>query len=106
MPRENQGSSESRFDSSEKNRYCLKIPKWQHELVGNTSVESWFLILSNAAKTCSYGLKISENIDIKHAFQSKAFFISVTLSTKVASAPLIRLFVFYITENGHEYYES
>ena len=29
--------------------------------------------LDNAAKTCSYGLKISENIKIKHVFQSKSF---------------------------------
>ena len=30
--------------------------------------------LDNAAKTCSYGLKISENFEIKHAFLSKSFF--------------------------------
>ena len=30
--------------------------------------------LNNAAKTCLYGLKISENTEIGHFFQSRAFF--------------------------------
>ena len=30
--------------------------------------------LDNAAKTGSYGLKISKNIEINHVFQSKSFF--------------------------------
>ena len=55
---------------------CLNVTKtkWQHKFVweykrGN--MISYFL--NNAAKTCSYGLKTSENIEIKHVFQSKAF---------------------------------
>ena len=33
-------------------------------------------LLNNAAKTSSYELRISENIQIKHVFQSKAFLLS------------------------------
>ena len=67
--------SESKFGSSEKDRYFLKILKWQHKLVRDYKrgmLVSYFL--NNAAKTCLYGLKISENIEIEHIFQSKAFF--------------------------------
>ena len=64
----------SRFGSSETDRYFLNIPKCQHKLVldykrGN--FVSYFL--NNAAKTCLYGLKISDNIEIEYFFQSKAF---------------------------------
>ena len=45
-------------------------------------------LLNNAAKTCLYGLKTSENVQIKHVFQSEAFLTSVTFSPQVASAPL------------------
>ena len=45
-------------------------------------------ILNNAAKTCLYGPKISENIEIEHISQSKAFFILVGISTQVALWPL------------------
>ena len=72
-----QGSGKSRFGGSEKDRYFLKIPKWQHKHVRDykrRKLVSYFL--NNAAKTCLYGLKISENIDIEHIFQSKAFFSS------------------------------
>ena len=72
-----QGSGESRFGGSEKDRYFLKIPKWQHKLVRDYKrgkLVSYFL--NNAAKTCLYGLKISGNIEIEHFFQSKAFFPS------------------------------
>ena len=72
-----QGSGESRFGSSEKDRYFLKIPKWQHKVVWNYKrgkVVSYFL--NNDAKTWLYVLKISENIEIEHVFQSKAFFLS------------------------------
>ena len=34
----------------------------------------WSYFVNNAAKTCLYGLKISENTEIEHAFQSKSFF--------------------------------
>ena len=67
----------------------MKIPKWQPKLVRNCKqgkLVSYFI--NNAAKTCLHGLKISENIEIEHVFQSKAFFISSAISTQVASAPL------------------
>ena len=42
--------------------------------------------LNNAAKTCIYGLKISENIEIGHVFQSRAFFhLSINLPTNVCN---------------------
>ena len=82
-----QGSGESRFDGSEKDRYFLKIPKWQHKHVRDYKrgkLVSYFL--NNAAKTCLYGLKISQNIDIEHVFQSKAFFhLSSNLHTSCLS---------------------
>ena len=64
----------------------MKIPKWQHKLVRDYKREklvSYFL--NNAAKTCLYGLKTSENIKIEHIFQPKIFFISLAISTQVAS---------------------
>ena len=69
-----QGSGQSRFGSSE-DCYFLNIPRWQHKLVWDYKrgkLVSYFL--NNAAKTCLYGLKTSESIDIEHVFQSKAFF--------------------------------
>ena len=69
------GSCKSRFGGSEKDCYFLKIPKWQHKLVWvykRGKLISYFL--DNAAKTCLYWLKVSENIKIEHVFQSKAFF--------------------------------
>ena len=51
-------------------------------------------ILNNAAKTCLYGPKISENIEIEHISQSKAFFhfsgnlhTSCFMAFKVQSKP-------------------
>ena len=82
-----------------KDRYFLKILKWQHKLVRDYKrgkLVSYFL--NNVAKTCLYGLKISENIDIEHVFQSKAFFVSVAISTQVASAPLRQLVKHFGTE--------
>ena len=35
---------ESRFGGSEKDRHFLKISKWQHNILGITSEESWLLI--------------------------------------------------------------
>ena len=92
MPRKLQGFGECRFGSSEKDRYYLKIPKWQHRLIREYKqgmlLASYFL--DNATKTCLYGLKISENIEIKHVFQSKSYFHhSNFLHTIVVSAPLI-----------------
>ena len=73
----------------------MKIPKWQHKLVRyykQGKLVSYFL--NNAAKTCIYGLKISENIEIGHFFQSRAFFhLCVAIFTQVASAPL-KLLIF------------
>ena len=75
MPWKFQGFFEGRSGSSEKDRYFMKISKWQHKLIlkyKRRKLTSYFL--DNAAKTCSYGLSISENIEIKHVFQSKLFF--------------------------------
>ena len=84
-----QGSGKSRFGGSEKDRYFLKIPKWQHKHVRDykrRKLVSYFL--KNTAKTCLYELKISENIKLSISFSLKYFFISVANSTQVASASL------------------
>ena len=39
-------------------------------------------LFSNAAKICSFELKISKNIEINYVFQAKSFFITKTLSTQ------------------------
>ena len=70
-----QRSGESRFDGSENDRSFLKITKWQQKLVWTYKrgkLVSFFL--NNAAKTCLFGLKILETIEIGHVFQSRAFF--------------------------------
>ena len=75
MPRKFQGIIECRFGGSEKERYFLKIPKWQHKLIREykrRKLASYFL--DNAAKTYFYGPKISENFKMNHVFQSKSFF--------------------------------
>ena len=65
----------------------MKIPKWQHKLAWyykQGKLVSYFL--NNAAKTCLYGLKISENIEIGHFFQSRTFFhLSGNLHTSCLS---------------------
>ena len=69
MPRKFQGYRESCFGGSEKDCYFLKIPKWQHKLVWEYKqgkLGSYFF--DNAAKTCLYGLKTSEDIERKHVF--------------------------------------
>ena len=74
MPRKFQGSSESRFGNSEKDRYFLKIPKWQDKLIWiykPGELVSYFL--NNPANTRLFVLKISENIEIKDLFQPKSF---------------------------------
>ena len=83
-----QGSGNSRFGGSGKVRYFIKIPKWQQKLVWNYKrVKLVFYFLKNGAKTCLYGLKISENIEIKHVFQFKAFFhITSSLHTTCFNA--------------------
>ena len=98
MSRKFQGSSQSRFGGSEKDRYFLKIPKWQHNLVQDYKrgkLVSYFL--NNTAKTCLNELKFPENIDIDHVFQYKAFF---RLSSKLpqhllnVTLPQVSLFFF------------
>ena len=81
--------SKSRFGGSERDRYFLKILKWQHKLVRDYKwgmLVSYFL--NNAVKTCLFKLKISQNIEIKHSFSPKHFFISVAISTQVVSTSL------------------
>ena len=68
-------SGASRLGGSEKDRWFLKTPKWQHKLVRKyRRGELFFDFINNAANTCSYDLKISRNIEIKCVFHSKAFF--------------------------------
>ena len=77
MPRKFQGSGESWFGGFEKIRIFWRFQNGSINLFGNASQESWFLIFKkNAVKTRSYGLKISEIIEIKYVFQSKGFFSS------------------------------
>ena len=87
----------------------LKILKWQHELARyykRGKLVSYFL--HNAAKTCLYWLKISENIEIGHFFQSKTFFhLSSNLHTSCLSVfkklkNVLSLFFGYLYENGTE----
>ena len=80
-----EGFGEGRFGGSKKDCYILKIPEWLHKPFWDYKpgkLVSYFL--NNAAKRCFYWLKISENIEIEHVFQSKSFFIS----TQATSAPL------------------
>ena len=102
-----QESGESRFGSSEKDRYFLKISKWHHKLVQNYKrgkLVSNFL--NDAGKTSLYGLKISENIEIEHVFQSKAFLhLSSNLHISCLNAftyskKLQPLNIFLISVNG------
>ena len=55
-----------RFD---KRSLLLKFP-WQHKHVLNTGKRIVFYFCTNAAKTCSFGLKTSGSIDIKYLFYS------------------------------------
>ena len=93
-----QRSGESRFGGSEKDREFLKIQKWQHKLARyhkRGKLISSFL--KNAAKTCLYGLKISENIE-RHVFQPRAFFHrSSNLHTSCFSAFKIKVKLLMLT---------
>ena len=66
----------------------MTIPKWQHKLARydkRGKLVSYFL--NNGAKKCLYGLKISENIEIGHFFQSRTFLhLSSNLHTSCLSA--------------------
>ena len=58
-----------------KNRWFLKIPKWQNKLVRKyRRGKLFFSFINNAANTCSYDLKISRDIEILYVFHFKAFF--------------------------------
>ena len=88
---------ESRFGGSEKDRYFLKILKWQYKLVRDYKREKLVSsFLNSSAKTYLYGLKISKNIEIEHVFKSKVFFrligFSASISTQVSSVPRRRGF--------------
>ena len=62
-----QGSGESRLGGSEKDCNFLKISKWRDKLVWDNKGGKFFsYFLYFAAKTCLYGLKILENIEIEH----------------------------------------
>ena len=77
MSRKFQEFSESMFDGSEKDRYFLKILKLQHKLSRDDKLgELVSYFLNNATKTCLYEIKVSEDIEIKHVCESKAFFPS------------------------------
>ena len=82
----------------------IVTPKWKHKLVWENKrgkLVSYFL--DNAAKTCLYGSKISENIEIKHVFQPKAFFLlsnnlhTSQLSAFKASQIRLKKDVFFVT---------
>ena len=94
------------FDSFEKDCYFLKIQKWQYKFVWDYrrgNLVSYFL--SNASKTCLYGLKISENIEFEHVFQSKEFFhLSSYLHTSCLSTfkYIPYLTVYYTLLNYYE----
>ena len=95
---------EELFGGSEKDCYFLKIIVVRD--YKRRKLVSYFL--NNAAKTWLYELKISENVEIKHVFQSQAFFfVSVAISTHVVSAHLKctiskvqRLMIWTITSNS------
>ena len=75
MPRKVQGFGECSLGNSEKDCYFFKIPKRQHKFIWEYKqgkLASYFL--DHVATTCSFELKISENVEIKHIFQSKSFF--------------------------------
>ena len=58
-----------------------------HKLVRNYKRGKLFTyFLNNAAKTRLYGLEISESLKLSMFFSLKHFFISLAISTQVASA--------------------
>ena len=70
-----QESSGSSFSGSEKDRQFFKISKWQHKFARDCKRGNIvYYFPNNAGKTCIYGPKISENIEIEHVFQPKAYF--------------------------------
>ena len=54
---------------------CITFAALQKSCQGN--LVSYFL--NNAAKTCLYGTKILENIEIRHVFQPRAFFHHISI---------------------------
>ena len=93
LNKEVQKSWRIRFGSFEKHCYFFKISKWKYTFVRDYMCGKLFsYFLNNAAKTCLYELTISENIENKHVlFQSKHLFISIAITTQVASAPLTNI---------------
>ena len=77
----------TRVDLAVLKKDFLEIPKWQHKLAQYYKRGKFSHFLNNAAKTCIYGLKISENIEIGHVFQSGALF-HLSGNLQVASARL------------------
>ena len=87
MQKNVQGSGGTKLGGSEKFLFSLKIPNSSIDLFGNTSEEKLVTYFqNNAAKTYSFGLKISDNFQIKLALQPEAFFhLSIFLYKNYAS---------------------
>ena len=97
MPRKLQKSSKSRFECSEKDFYFWKIPRRHNKLIWEYKQGKFVTyFLNSAARTCSYGLKILENIEMKCVFQSKAFFQPVILVHKLIQHLQAKPFYFFI----------
>ena len=82
-------------------KYCFSNPlclflqiKYLMILKYNCSIQLHSSLIINIQITCLHGLKNFENIKIKYVFQSKysIFFISITISTQVATVPLSLIF--------------
>ena len=93
MPKKFQGFGECRVGGCKRYCYYLKIPKRQYKLILEYKRGKLALhFLDNAAKICSYELKIQENTEIKHVFQPKSFFHqSIFLHTRCINAFKIAL---------------
>ena len=84
-----QGSGESRLGGSEKRSFICRFQNGNTNLFENTSEESWFLIFEiMLPKHVHMGQKFQRTLQSSMSFRLKHFFISITLSTQVASAPL------------------
>ena len=76
----------SRFGGSEKDQYLLKIMKWQHKLVRDYK---WRILVSYFLNNAAKQEKFQRTLKLSMSFSLKHFFISVAISTQVAS-PLSR----------------
>ena len=89
IPRKFPWFGECTFVGPEKDRYSLKIPKWQHKLIRECKRRKLaFYFLNNVAKTCLYGLKPKRTLKSSMSLSLNHFLITVTFSTQVTSAPL------------------